>query len=271
MNSIQTLRVVVWNCRRTTEQSPLWAYLGRLNPTIALLQDVTSVPNDILAGYQVLENHPLNEIGKPQRFKSVILAKGTIEPDLSLSASEGWVNKELKLFSGNLLTAKVTLADGRIINVVDVYSPAWPLDAVRLNGINTDGVQLTQNRKLWVTDLLWSALRHTLPKRKDSWVIGGDFNASETFDAWPGGPRGNREYLDRMNELNLIECLRKHQGKLTPTFRNARGGAVVHQIDHLFVTRDLASQLQLCEVGLHDDVFGENMSDHLPIIADFNK
>ena len=105
----------------------------------------------------------------------------------------------------------------------------------------------------------------------EAWVIGGDFNSSETFDFGPGGPRGNKEHLDHMAELGLTECLRKSRGKLAPTFRHSRG-SIQHQIDHLFVTKCLADKLQSCDVGVQEEIFGANprLSDHLPIIADFN-
>jgi hypothetical protein len=38
------------------------------------------------------------------------------------------------------------------------------------------------------------------------------------------------------------------------------------------VTKCLADKLQLCDVGVREEIFGANpkLSDHLPIIADFN-
>jgi exonuclease III len=103
----------------------------------------------------------------------------------------------------------------------------------------------------------------------DQWVIAGDFNLSETFDLWRGGPRGNREYLDRMEALGLHECLRLTKGMLTPTFRNPRDGKIQHQMDHLFVTAALSDRLVGCDVGLPEMVFDRRISDHLPIVADF--
>jgi hypothetical protein len=66
-------------------------------------------------------------------------------------------------------------------------------------------------------------------------------------------------------------CLYTHleHGRLVPTFQNPRGGDVVHQIDHLYVTVPLSNELVACEVGSQERVFGQQMSDHLPIIAEF--
>ena len=151
-----------------------------------------------------------------------------------------------------------------------MYSPAWPVDRTRLDGIDVSGVKLSQNPNVWVSDLLWAALNCQHPTLSAEWVIAGDFNASETFDQWRGGPRGNREYLDRMASVGLVECLRHAQGRLTPTFRNPSGGAIKHQMDHLFVTAGMAARLIRCETGAQATVFDGRMSDHLPIVADFS-
>ena len=138
--------------------------------------------------------------------------------------------------------------------------------AGQLTGIDTSGIRLRLNRDVWLADILLAAL----PAADGSeWVVGGDFNLSETFDAWPGGPRGNREYLDRIADRGFTECLRKTTGRVTPTFRNPSNGAVIHQMDHLFATSGLADRLTRCEVGSADRVFGLRLSDHLPIVADF--
>ena len=72
-----------------------------------------------------------------------------------------------------------------------------------------------------------------------------------------------------MAALRMIECLRKKKGKLMPTLRNPRDGMVIHQMDHLFITDSLAPRLVSCNIGNPERVFGESLSDHLPIVADF--
>jgi hypothetical protein len=197
--------------------------------------------------------------------------RGSVAAPLRLQSSADWVNAELARFSGNLLGATVRPSEGEPINAVSVYSPAWPVDRSRIAGIDVSAVRLVQNPDVWVADLLWSALCHAGMSDTDRWVIAGDFNSSETFDNWRGGPRGNREYLDRMAALGLVECLRESQGVLTPTFRNSDRNTVKHQIDHLFVTRPLADRLIACTTGDPDVVFGSDLSDHLPVIADFRE
>jgi hypothetical protein len=135
---------------------------------------------------------PVGRAGHPQRFRTAVLVEGTVESDLTLKSGVPWVQNELERFGGNLVACAVRTQRGEELSVVSVYSPAWPIDRSRLTGIDTSGIRLRLNRDVWLADILLAAL----PAADGSeWVVGGDFNLSETFDAWPGGPRGNREYL----------------------------------------------------------------------------
>ena len=126
------------------------------------------------------------------------------------------------------------------------------------------------NEYVWCTEILWSLLTHSMGRHSGPWLVGGDFNSSETFDAWRTGGRGNRQIIERMNALGLTDCLRSHHGRLVPTFRNPRGGKIIHQIDHLYVSEPLLGSLRSADVGPSDIIFDQRLSDHLPIIADFD-
>lgn len=206
--------------------------------------------------------------GSVQKFSTVILVRGQFGNPISLRGSAEWVDAELDRFAGNLVASRVLPSAGLPLNAVSVYSPAWPVDRSRLERVDVSSVRLTQNRDVWVADLLWSALAGNSSLTSKPWVVAGDFNLSETFDL-RGGPRGNREYLDRMADLGLVECLRTAKGGLTPTYRNTDKTTIKHQMDHLFVSESLARRLRSCDVGSEDQIFGQNLSDHLPIIADF--
>lgn len=79
----------------------------------------------------------------------------------------------------------------------------------------------------------------------------------------------NQEILDRMKAAGFTEILSEKMGMLTPTFRNPSGGKILHQIDHFIVSEDFVPKVTSCQVRNQDIVFGRNLSDHLPIIADF--
>jgi endonuclease/exonuclease/phosphatase family metal-dependent hydrolase len=230
----------------------VWDYLRSLDPDIALLQEVAGIPPGIASDWRHLSAYPTTKGGRPQRFQTVVLAKGEIVAPFPLSSPVSWVQSELARFAGNLVSCQISTG-GEEVTAVSVYSPAWPVDRGRLDGINTSPVRLTQNPDVWLSDILLAALQSTMDG--GPWVIGGDFNMSETFDQWTGGPRGNREYLDRLTTFGLTECLRHSRGRLTPTFRNTRGGKIVHQMDHLLVTPGLADRLVDCDVGGADRVF----------------
>jgi exonuclease III len=261
-----SFRVVSWNVRFARPASKAWEYLLELEPDIALLQEVIGMPDDVTARYDAVTRLTSGPSGEQNKYSSVVLAgHGACESEPLRSATE-WVDAELALYGGNLISTRVRLRDVEL-HVISVHSPYFRLDPTRLAGKDTAAVKLTQNADIYLADVLLAALpRNTA----DPWIVGGDFNLSETFDHGPGGPRGNREYLDRMTSSGYTECLRSMTGGLTPTFRNRVGGAVLHQIDHIFVSDRMAENLEKCEVGSAERVFGDdNLSDHLPIIAEF--
>lgn len=263
------MRIVCWNCRRASRGSGVWNYLEELHPDIALLQEVTSWPEAVSERYRVLARHARGRSGLPQRFHTLILAKAPALEAVRLQGPKEWVTRELGYFAGNLVAAAVPLATGGRLTVVSVHSPAWPVARTRVAGEDTSGVQLIQNRDVWVADLLYAAMAHHRAG-DGNWVIGGDFNTCETFDLWRGGPRGNREYLDRMAALGLVECLRHSQGELTPTYRKPGSPAPKGQLDHCFAGAWISQRLSSCSTSPPDLVFGAGLSDHLPIIADFS-
>jgi hypothetical protein len=260
----------------------LWDYLLELDPDVALLQDFGTVPERILQQYIHASNiaprlsehgeyapKPLTADRAPHHMTGVLL-KGKSADDLPLPAPVDWVARELKTF-GEFFTAKaVTLHSGITLKVLSVYSPPFAIDRVRMKEIDTTGVQLTQNRDVWVTELMWAALSSMHIANEEPFIVAGDLNSSETFD-YPR-PKGNREVMERMNALGFYDCLRMFQGKLTPTFLTPRGGLVIHQLDHLYVTPMLLSRLARCDVGSKERVLDPRpmLSDHLPIVADFN-
>lgn len=220
------MRVLTWNCRRATRQSPVWEYLQEWSPDVALLQEVASLPSHFESEYSIRFERAISKRGTLQRFGSALLVKGCIVDKVTLLSDYDWVNDELMRFAGNLFANEIQLRSGLRLLVICLYSPAWPVDSKRLADIETNSVRLSLNPDVWVADLLWSALKSMDLQDTNEAVRGGDFDLSETFDAWRGGPRGNREYLDRMTNLGLTECLRAFHGVLTPTFRNPRVGEV---------------------------------------------
>jgi len=258
------MRVICWNLRRAGQNSPAWDYFSELDPDVALLQEVGSIPSRITDVYCMISQPAITKSGNPQRFNTAILVRSGETKQFTLTCSIPWVDAELRRFAGNLVACQTEFA-----TLVSVHSPAWPVDRARLISHDVTGIKLGQNPDVWVTELLRASLLEV--DLTGPWVIGGDFNSSETFDyMWGSRPRGNREILDRMNVLGFTEVLRHSKNALTPTFMNAgRSRKVIHQLDHMFVTKGIHKTLRSCDVGDIERIFGGGLSDHLPIIADF--
>jgi exonuclease III len=266
------MRVVTWNLHGANgSRRGAWEYLLELKPDLALLQEVGSIPREVAAEFDCRELPATTKSGSPQRFKTAVLVKGRVGEDITLTGSHPSIDRELDRFRGNLVAIRVQPRCAPPINVISVYNPAWPLERGAFADCDLRPVRLSlQPRDVWLADLLWFRLVELTRDRSVPWLIGGDFNLSESFDDRAGGPRGNREYLERMKSLDLVECLRHFNSGPVPTFKNPDGGAVVHQIDHLFASKELAAALSCAVAGSPDRVFGGKLSDHLPVIADFD-
>ncbi len=263
------MRVVSWNLRRAKDSSEAWNLFSELNPDIALLQEVGGIPDFIKENFDVLARLAKYKTGTLQKFGTAVLVRGKIIKTIKLRSNLEWVNKELEFFEGNFVGCRVELDEcSGLFNVVSVYAPAWPINSQRLEGVETALVRSNYNSDVWPIDILWAVLKDAIPDSDEQkWIAGGDFNASETFDESWGS--GNKEFLERMGDVPLYECLREYNGQIVPTFRNAQNKKVIHQIDHLFVTENIFNDLKTCTVGDQSKIFGESISDHLPIVADF--
>lgn len=272
------MKIITWNVHRAGKQSAVWGVLQDLNPDVALLQEVGEVPGHISKTFDIAARHATHKTGKPQKFSTAVLIRGKILEEIQLSSEHPWVNREIEFFRGNLMSCRVQPKDQLPLVVVSVYSPAWAVGRERLKNVDVSKVKNKMNPDVWVTDILWAALQNAI-SGNETWVVGGDCNSSETFDAdwqdrnktWFGiRSSGNGEFLERMSCLGFTECLRKaNNNSITPTFRHSTG-SFAHQIDHLFVSNGLRSKLTKCVVGDQAIVFGRALSDHLPIIADFS-
>jgi len=257
--------------RRATADSQSWEYLNEFEPDLALLQEVGSIPDSVGSSYSTLYRMARGKTGQSQKFGTVILVRGSVDKPIELTSDWDWVNQQLVNFRGNLVAAQVSCNSIQGINVVSVYSPAWPIGRSSYEGVDVSPIKLEYSPDVWVTELLWAALK-TQDFNKGLWIVAGDLNTSATFDdLWPGGPHGNREVLQRFKDIGLIECLQGSNGMLIPTFRNSRGGKIIHQMDHIFVSNKLFALMKSCEVGSEERVFGESLSDHLPIVTNFDQ
>jgi endonuclease/exonuclease/phosphatase family metal-dependent hydrolase len=264
------LRVVSWNMRRAQADSAAWEYFRELSPDVAALQEVGGVPEDLADEYAIQTAVPVTRQGKPQRFRTLVLARGRLSGPLLFRSSIPWVDALLDHFAGNILACEIFCHNAETFRLVNVHSPAWPIPRALYSGADVRGVKLEQNPDLWVTDLVTAALANGATRGTQPWLIIGDFNSCVSFDLGPAGPRGNQEWLDRMTALGLTECLATHHGGMVPTFKVRRRDEPSCQIDKIFATADLVARLDSCTIGDASRVFGQGLSDHLPVVATFH-
>lgn len=261
------MKICTWNINKATKKREVvWKYLLAMDADIIFLQEVNSIPEFISLKYSILARKAITKNDTLQQFSTAILVKGTIKDEIKLYSKHEWVNRELERFNGNLIAAKIVLDSGFEVNLISVYSPAWVIPRNRWKNMDITNVKLENNPDVWVTEILYSSLLN-VNLNDTPWIIGGDFNSSPTFDLTFSS--GNQEILDRMNSLGLLECLEKFNNRLVPTFKNPKGGKIIHQIDHLFVTPDMYKNINTCIIGNRGIIFKESLSDHLPIICEF--
>ena len=129
--------------------SEAWDYLLELNPDIALLQEVTSLRNDIAAHRSAVMLPTSGPAGEQYRFSTVVLAGPGACSSEPLRSDTGWVDDELARFPGNLISTRVRFADADL-RVISVHPPWWPLDRARFAGLNTSAVKPARGVELYL-------------------------------------------------------------------------------------------------------------------------
>lgn len=255
------MKIISWNCKRATAtRNPLWNYLLEAQPDIALLQEVSSLPAEISQTYNVIQKRAMGKVVE-QRFSNVILSKHPVVNKVQLTHPDPTIKQVLETHGSNALTYEIDI-NAAIFTVTCVYSPVWPVEGVLADD---------EKYSIWFTEILAAAIEQQAKNSVSNWIVASDFNSSVTFDTLPGFIGGNEETFENIVAAGFTELLKYHQGALTPTFKNPRGGKVIHQIDHMFVSNNLVPRLTGCKTGSVEDVFDQNLSDHLPIIATFKK
>lgn len=168
--------------RRAKAESPAWEQIRELSPDIALLQEVSSIPNDIASGFHIISAKVARKNGQKQTFSNVTLSRFTLESGMPLRSELPWVNNACEFFDANIQTSRVKLSGGGCLNLINVYSPAWPVPIQVVGDADVTSIRLQNNPQLWCTEILWKALWDSWNNLEDDVIVAGDFNSSETFD-----------------------------------------------------------------------------------------
>ncbi len=264
------MKTLTWNVNKAGQsRSELWRTLQREDPDIAMLQEVTMVPEEILRTYNCYSRFPMFFGGHNARFQTAILSKWEIDTKPFLTSELAWVNRIHSERYGWILECEITDDEGRRHRVVSIHSPAFPVPCETLEGEDVSSIKLKNNPHLWFTEIIWSLLRNANIADEQNWIVGGDFNSSVRFD-FPRD-RGNREIVERLNTIGLIDCLSHFKGGVAPTFQHT-SNIVEHQLDYCYVNTPMLDRLTGARVLSCEEVFGSvpRLSDHLPILCEFD-
>ena len=103
-------------------------------------------------------------------------------------------------------------------------------------------------------------------------IIAGDFNMDRRMDDNPTGTRfalkgtyPTNNFFDAILDMGFHDCMRKFNNEPVQTHHNPKS-KFPWELDHMFATEELF-------VGLTDILVPDtqNLSDHNPIVADFNR
>jgi len=263
------MKILCWNLNNRISNQRAWDIIVDFDPDIALLSEVNYVP-ERLPGYEIVLEYATGHNGRPRNFKTCILIKGRVEGIIDLVAHEEWVNAGLRAFPGNFIARRVSLNDGEKLNVISVHMPSWPFPYREFTEGDVSAVMLPGYWQMHMSELLWAALRRTMPLIGGNWIVGGDFNTSEFIGSTKTQNDANREVIDRMRRLGFIEAVREVSGGPMPSWRSSRPGAKLrHQLDHLYVSDGLRHRMLAARIGAPDKYFPMQLSDHLPLFAEF--
>lgn len=264
------MRVLTWNVNRATEsRTGLWEMVQRENADIVFLQEVNRIPDSILNQYRCHLIRPRYFNGNNTPYSSAVLSKGTINTNPYLKSDLEWINKIHETHYGWIIDCEISLSSTERFMIVAVYIPPYPIPRNWWAEIDVSCVKLTQNPDIWFTEILWRLLCNASISTDTNWIVGGDFNTSVLLDI--PNDRGNREIINRINSLGLIDCLSHyHHGPVASYMHTNK--VVEHQLDYVYVNAKMLKRLKQVRVPRHEDVFAQNprLSDHLPILCEFD-
>lgn len=262
------MKVVTWNLNNRRENRRAWDLLMELDPDLALISEANFVPGD-LNGFSVYCELAMGHRRSPRNFRTCIMTKGEIGPPIELTARQTWVNEGLASFPGNFVARKISFKAWGDVNVVSVHMPSWYFPYKEFTSEDVTDVMLPGYSRISMSELLWAALKETMPSVGGDWIVGGDFNTSEFIGSTKRQNDANCEVIERMKRLGFVEAIRHSCGGPVPSWKSSRATATFkHQLDHLYLSGTLRNHLKSASIGNPILYFPMGLSDHLPLIAE---
>ena len=247
------LKVVSWNMRHTKDA---WYYLvNELNPDVALLQESPEIPKDID------ENLIIRHIAK-QNWGNAIYVKNLKQKEVEIETK----------YEGSLLVSAVNLNDGSRIFFINIYGIIERAPDKKFGLVNAGTHRMLSD----LAFLLMGKTRYTKNYTEKRFIMSGDFNMDRRMDENPTksrfskkGERVHNEIFDSIINFGFSDCVRKFHPDFIQTYRHYRNREnYPWELDHMFATKKLYDSLQKIDVHFNEAI--EKISDHNPIIAEFN-
>jgi exonuclease III len=264
------MHVVTWNLgfmTPATYKAPAirqrqWRFLLSLNADVMFLQECR--PDDLS---EVEQPHGRYEIvgSIPSRgiACSAVVAKAELHP-----AAAPRAGALFECLGAYVALAFVETAMGRLL-VCSVHTPAQDVRDPRITDDEHRRMRRSGGVGAWYNDVAFAAL-DALPK-ESGFIFAGDWNTARRFDeTYPGGGAeggaSGAEFFRRAVERGWSETMRAVYPDEVPTFLRAPC-----ENDHIFTDGRLHQRLSECEViYVIDGAPAVDLSDHAPIVADFN-
>lgn len=267
------MRVVSWNLGYWTpgtykgvyNRRRQWDYLLGLEPTIALLQECR--PEDLAnltasrgADFQVVGAIPIGWTAC-----SAIVVPRDLDV-VQATPDTPW----LEYLSGYVARAELPgLLTGSPLRIASVHASAKAVTDPVLSLSDHGALKRPGCEQAWHCDLVAAALR---PWAGTKFVIAGDWNTARLFDTtYPGQwPDAGKDFFALLAGWEWDETARRLHPEEIATFRSQNEGPKLgdYQLDHMFTDPYIAERLTAFDV--HTDVLTEALSDHAPLVADFN-
>jgi len=261
------MKIITWNLNNRKANQSAWDKLFALAPDLVLLSEVNFIPED-LKGYSSHFEPAMGSKGEFRSFQTGLICKGNIGEAFKLESKYDWATKAITDYPGNYVCRKVKV-DNQAYQVISVHMPSWEFPIQNYTD-DASAIALPNYAKIYMSELLWSALKNMVPSSSANWIIGGDFNTSEYI----GGTTqraANVEAIARIEKLGLIETVRRHNGRPVPSFKPTRKNTEpVHQLDHLYISEHLLAKPFTGNIGAWEEYIGAGLSDHAPIIAEID-
>jgi len=246
------MRVISWNMKNKKSN---WTFLSSLSPDIALIQEAYNLNN-------TSDNNFVND------FTHKLKVKNKVNNFIYSPRNKSERINFPKEFNKDFICVRTTTKNENEIFLLSIYGNLdwhkFPNSEIKL--------------KKWFT-IFTGQLAITITFLKTQYnarniLIAGDFNCERRMDDNPtstkfmkNGERINNLFFDFILGMGFKNCVRKYYLEPQRTHKHVRS-SYKWELDHMFCTAELYDLLENIEIL--DYVIQNKLSDHNPIIADFN-